>query len=167
MLFLRSLFFTLVLPGSATILFPYLLLSRQRPTLLPHWAVIQTLSLLPIAAGALILFRCIWDFAVIGRGTLAPIDPPKVLVVQGLYRYVRNPMYVGVLLVLLGEAALFESGTLLAYTAVFFTVVNLFILLYEEPALQGQFGESYTRYRAQVRRWLPRRPAEDSRPEKR
>src|SRR5215470_2114162 len=125
MLFLRSLFFTLILPGSVTILFPYLLLSRQRLTLLPPWGIAQTLSLLPIAAGGLILFRCIWDFAVIGRGTLAPVDPPKVLVVQGLYRYVRNPMYVGVLLVLLGEAALFESATLLAYTAVFFIVTNL------------------------------------------
>lgn len=74
-----------------------------------------------------------WDFAVIGRGTLAAIDPPRELVVRGLYRYVRNPMYVGVLLILCGEAILFGSAALLAWAMTFFCAVHLFVVLYEEP----------------------------------
>jgi protein-S-isoprenylcysteine O-methyltransferase Ste14 len=158
MLFLRSLFFAVLLPGSVTVLFPYWILSRQPPPLLPAWGLVPLASLLPMAAGAAILLRCIRDFAVVGRGTLAPVDPPKELVVQGLYRYVRNPMYVGVLLVLLSEAAFFASAALLAYAAVIFLGFHAFITQYEEPALQRQFGESYARYRRSVPRWLPRRP---------
>ena len=73
---------------------------------------------------------------------MAPVDPPRHLVVRGLYRYVRNPMYVGVIAILLGEALLFGSLTLLWYAAAFFAVAHLFVVLYEEPALRGQFGES-------------------------
>jgi protein-S-isoprenylcysteine O-methyltransferase Ste14 len=113
---------------------------------------------LPLIGGVAILFRCIRDFAVVGRGTLAPIDPPKNLVVSGLYRYVRNPMYVGVLLVLLGEALLFASVSLLIYAAAFFVGAHLFIVLYEEPTLRRRFGESYERYTRTVQRWLPRTP---------
>jgi protein-S-isoprenylcysteine O-methyltransferase Ste14 len=109
--------------------------------------------------GAAILVRCIWDFAAKGRGTLAPIDPPRQLVVQGLYRYVRNPMYLGVLLLLLGETAFFKSIALLQYTLAWFIIVNLFVVFYEEPALRHRFGDSYERYFRSVRRWLPTRPA--------
>lgn len=161
MLFLRSLFFTILLPGSITVLFPYLILSARRPSILPHWGLLQTLSLLPITVGASILFRCIWDFAVVGRGTLAPVDPPKDLVVRGLYRYVRNPMYVGVMLVLVGEAALFGTSTLLWYAALVGAGFHTFVCLYEEPALEAQFGESYRRYKHRVGRWVPRRPIDD------
>jgi protein-S-isoprenylcysteine O-methyltransferase Ste14 len=90
------------------------------------------------------------------RGTPAPIDPPKELVVRGLYRYVRNPMYVGVLSVLIGEALLFESARLFWYGAAVFLLFNLFVILYEEPALGRKFGKSYQDYRAAVGRWLPR-----------
>jgi len=107
--------------------------------------------------GATILIWCIADFARLGRGTLAPVDPPKALVIRGLYRYVRNPMYVGVVLVLLGESALFRSASLLLYTAVFFLIANLFVIVYEEPNLRARFGESYEHYRRSVARWIPRR----------
>lgn len=123
------------------------------------WTPLQVLSLVPMVVGAAILIRCIWDFAAKGRGTLAPIDPPTQLVVQGLYRYVRNPMYLGVLLLLLGESAFFRSATLLQYTIAWFIVVNLMVLFYEEPALRRRFGESYQRYFRSVHRWLPTRPA--------
>jgi protein-S-isoprenylcysteine O-methyltransferase Ste14 len=157
-LLLRSLFFTILLPGTVTVLIPGRIVSREG--LLPLRVVSpwQYLALVPVAVGTAILARCIWEFASRGRGTLAPIDPPRRLVVTGLYRYVRNPMYVGVLTVLLGEAALFRSVDLLEYAAVFFVIVNLFVLLYEEPALRRRFGESYEHYRRAVRRWVPGRP---------
>jgi protein-S-isoprenylcysteine O-methyltransferase Ste14 len=155
---LRSLFFALILPGSVTLLVPYFILSARGGIAVPRWGPVQYLAGLVIAAGAAVLVRCIVDFARLGRGTLAPVDPPKTLVVRGLYRYVRNPMYVGVLWVLLGEALLFQSVPLLAYTAIWFLFVNLFVMLYEEPTLRARFGESYEQYRRAVGRWIPGRP---------
>ena len=158
MLLLRSLFYALILPGSVTLLIPYFILSPRGDIAVPQWGPVQILAVLVIVAGAVVLIRCIADFARLGRGTLAPVDPPKTLVVRGLYRYVRNPMYVGVLGVLLGEAALFQSVALLTYTAIWFLFVNLFVIFYEEPTLRGQFGESYEHYRRAVGRWIPGRP---------
>ena len=106
-----------------------------------------------IAVGALVLLRCVWDFFAAGRGTLAPIDPPRHLVVRGLYRYTRNPMYNGVLAVLLGEAWLFHSLALLQFAALMFLIFHVFVIGYEEPALEAQFGERYRAYRAAVPRW--------------
>ena len=154
MLVLRSIFFALLLPGTVTLLLPYLILSRRA---VPHWDAIGLPGLVVILVGATILIWCIADFARLGRGTLAPVDPPKALVIRGLYRYVRNPMYVGVVLVLLGESALFRSASLLLYTAVFFLIANLFVIVYEEPNLRARFGESYEHYRRSVARWIPRR----------
>jgi protein-S-isoprenylcysteine O-methyltransferase Ste14 len=153
-LVLRSIFFALLLPGSVTLVVPYFIVSRRGVL---HWDAVGLPGLVAIALGATILIRCIVDFARMGRGTLAPVDPPRALVIRGLYRYVRNPMYVGVVLVLLGESALFRSTDLLVYTAIFFLFVNLFVILYEEPALRARFGESYEYYRRSVGRWIPRR----------
>jgi|ERR1051326_3887980 protein-S-isoprenylcysteine O-methyltransferase Ste14 len=155
---LRSIFFALLLPGTVTVLVPYLIVSRGGAAAFPRFDVPGCLSLIPISVGAGILFRCIRDFAVVGRGTLAPVDPPKRLVVQGLYRYVRNPMYVGVLCILFGETLLFRSIRLLCYATSVFVVLNLFVLFFEEPILRKKFGESYNDYCRQVRRWLPRLP---------
>lgn len=157
MLALRSIFFTLLLPGTVTVLVPYLIVSgtgaASAPRPLVAWA-----GAAPVVVGAGVLLRCILDFAAAGRGTLAPVDPPTVLVVRGLYRYVRNPMYVGVVWVLVGEALLFWSVALLVYAAVFFAMAHAFVTLYEEPALRRRFGASYEAYARDVRRWLPRRP---------
>lgn len=109
-----------------------------------------------IALGAAVYTSTVWHFARIGRGTPAPIDPPKKLVVTGLHRYVRNPMYLGVLLALVGELLLFPSRRFLIYIAFFFTAVNIFVLVYEEPVLKQQFGEAYDEYRRAVPRWIPR-----------
>jgi protein-S-isoprenylcysteine O-methyltransferase Ste14 len=106
--------------------------------------------------GAAGLLWCIWDFFSQGRGTLAPIDPPKHLVVHGLYQYVRNPMYVAVVTILLGEAIFFLSGAVLLEAGVFFSLAYLFVALYEEPTLRRQFGESYEEYVRTVGRWIPR-----------
>jgi protein-S-isoprenylcysteine O-methyltransferase Ste14 len=161
-LFLRNLFWTVLYPGTVTLFLPYLIVTRWRPTTIAQWGVVQFLSLIPIILGAAILFHCIWNFAVIGRGTLSPLDAPRRLVVKGLYRYVRNPMYVGVVMVLLGEALLFESLVLFGYAIGCFVLFNLVIFLYEEPTLRSQFGESYVRYRRRVRRWRPGRPYEEA-----
>lgn len=161
-LFLRSLFWTVLMPGTVTIYIPYLIVTRWSPAAITRLGAAQLLSLIPILLGAAILLHCIRSFAVIGRGTLSPLDAPRLLVIKGLYRYIRNPMYVGVILILLGEALLFESLVLLEYAAGCFVLFNLMIMLYEEPALRSRFGESYLRYCRAVGRWLPGKPFKDA-----
>ncbi len=117
---------------------------------------VHLVGLLCITLGAGLLVACVWEFARSGRGTLSPVDPPRELVVRGLYRYVRNPMYLSVTTIILGELLLTRSQGLLLYWVIWFVAVNLFIIGYEEPTLQRRFGESYERYRKQVGRWLPR-----------
>lgn len=107
-------------------------------------------------AGSLIILRCFWDFTFKGRGTPVPIDPPKELVVTGLYRYVRNPIYVGVLFIFLGHFLWFGYWALLLYTILAFLGVHCFILLYEEPTLKRKFGAAYEDYLRTVPRWIPR-----------
>jgi len=97
---------------------------------------------------------------VIGRGTPAPFDPPRRLVVVGPYRLVRNPMYIGASLALAGAALFYESWALLGYCTVFALVMHLFVVVYEEPTLRTTFGGDYVRYCERVRRWWPRREEE-------
>ena len=156
LLLLRSLFWTILIPGVVTIYIPSLILGRI--ALPDTWRLLQWIAVPAGGMGATILLHCIVSFAVIGRGTLSPADAPQHLVVRGLYRYVRNPMYCGVLAMLLAEAAFFESVALLEYTLVWFAVVHLFVILYEEPALRRQFGNSYDQYTRNVHRWLPGEP---------
>jgi protein-S-isoprenylcysteine O-methyltransferase Ste14 len=109
------------------------------------------------ASGAVAALWCILTFVVTGRGTPAPFDPPRRLVVAGPYRLVRNPMYVGAALALAGAALFYGSSALLAYCAAFAFVMHLFVVAYEEPVLRATFGEPYVRYCGQVHRWWPRR----------
>ncbi len=108
------------------------------------------------AVGAIIVAESFARFALKGLGTPAPIAPTKHLVVSGLYRYVRNPMYVGVLAAIVGQALLFPSLVLLGYAALVWLAFFAFVALYEEPKLQRTFGSEYTDYRANVPPWLPR-----------
>ena len=116
----------------------------------------RVVGIVLIAAGGTAVLECFTRFAIKGRGTPAPIAPTETLVVTGLYRFVRNPMYVAVVSVILGQALLLGSTRLLAYALTVWTAFHIFVLAYEEPTLRQQFGESYDRYRANVRRWLPR-----------
>jgi len=150
---LKSAVFVIVAPGTVLGWVPYILLERTVP---PPIAWSNWLALAPLGMGAAILLKCAWDFAVVGLGTPAPIDPPKSLVVNGLYRYVRNPMYVGSALVLCSEAMLFGSRRLLTYALLVAIGFNLFVLLYEEPTLRKKFGASYQTYCRAVPRWIPR-----------
>jgi protein-S-isoprenylcysteine O-methyltransferase Ste14 len=108
------------------------------------------------AAGLLVLLDCFRRFAVEGLGTPAPVAPTEHLVVTGLYRHVRNPMYVAIMIILCGQAVLLGSWTLVRYAALVWLLFHLWVLLYEEPALTRRFGDSYRAYRAGVRRWRPR-----------
>lgn len=115
----------------------------------------QVLGMLVGAVGAAVTLWCIFTFASIGRGTPAPFDPPRRLVVQGPYRFVRNPMYIGAGLALGGAALFYESVSLLGYACLFFLVTHLFVMLYEEPTLRQTFGQEYEAYCHKVRRWWP------------
>ena len=108
------------------------------------------------AAGTLTVIACIVEFARRGRGTPAPMDAPRELVVHGPYRHVRNPMYLGAVLVLLGELAFAPSWGFATYIATWFGAIWLLVVTYEEPTLRERFGESYERYARHVRRWVPR-----------
>jgi protein-S-isoprenylcysteine O-methyltransferase Ste14 len=116
----------------------------------------QWLGMLGIGAGTILLLTCIWEFAKRGRGTLSPADPPRHLVVSGLYRFVRNPMYMSVTLIIFGEVLLTSSRSLFVYWIAWFTIVNVFVMGYEEPTLRHQFGGEYEQYTRHVGRWFPR-----------
>jgi protein-S-isoprenylcysteine O-methyltransferase Ste14 len=149
-LLLKNALFTLVIPGTVGVYMP-LWLNADRPlrTNASNW-----LGALLIGAGAGMYGASVWAFATLGRGTPAPIDAPKKLVVRGLYRHTRNPMYVGVLTVILGWAVLFRAGTLLIYAAVVAACFEAFVVFYEEPHLARGFGDEYERYKRRVGRWL-------------
>jgi protein-S-isoprenylcysteine O-methyltransferase Ste14 len=155
MVLLKTMIFTLLVPGTVTILVPYWLLSARSGSPLMQLGIFRYFGVLPIVIGAAIYLWCAWDFTFAGGGTPAPIDPPKELVARGLYRYVRNPMYVGILSILLGEALLFASRRLFEYAAIVFIFFYFFVVLYEEPILRQTFGESYQKYRNAVPRWIP------------
>jgi len=107
-------------------------------------------------AGSLVILACFWSFTFTGRGTPLPTDPPKALVITGPYRYVRNPIYVGVLLIFLGHFLWFGYWALAIYTGFAFLGVHLFIVLYEEPTLKRKFGAAYEDYLKKVPRWIPK-----------
>ena len=115
----------------------------------------QLAGLAIVIVGGGVAIWCVLAFATLGRGTPAPFDPPRLLVVRGPYRFVRNPMYLGASAALAGAALYYQSPSLLAYLAIFALAMHLFVVWYEEPTLTRAFGDEYAAYRARVRRWLP------------
>jgi protein-S-isoprenylcysteine O-methyltransferase Ste14 len=118
--------------------------------------IAQVAGMMEIVLGAALALWCILTFALVGRGTPAPFDPPRRLVARGPYRFVRNPMYAGAVIALAGAALYFGSWALLAYGAAFALASHLLVVTYEEPRLRRTFGEDYERYLASVGRWWPR-----------
>ena len=116
----------------------------------------QILGLAVAVVGGALALWCVLVFALIGRGTPAPFDPPRRLVIRGPYRFVRNPMYIGAGLALAGAALFFGSTPLVGYTALFFLITHGFVVWYEEPTLRRLFGGEYEAYCNDVRRWMPR-----------
>jgi protein-S-isoprenylcysteine O-methyltransferase Ste14 len=155
MLWLRTLLFTLLVPGMVLGVVPFLLFrSTGRQVDLGN---IHLLGVVLIVPGLAIIIWCFIDFIRRGRGTPAPYDPPRRLVIAGLYRHVRNPQYIGVVLVVLGEALFAGSLVLGGYAAVLAIGYHLFVVFYEEPTLEKLFGDDYVRYTRAVPRWLPMR----------
>jgi len=116
----------------------------------------QIAGMIIVAIGTAIALWCVFTFVFIGKGTPAPFDPPRKLVIRGPYRFVRNPMYIGAGMTLVGAALYYESVSILIYTGLFFLITHLFVVLYEEPTLRRTFGEEYETYFRGVRRWLPK-----------
>src|SRR5881628_2809069 len=117
--------------------------------------LLQILAMLIIVAGAALAIACVLTFAFVGRGTPAPFDPPRTLVIAGPYRWVRNPMYIGAGTALVGTALFYQSAALAGYALLFLLITHLFVLFYEEPHLRRVFGQPYEDYLRTVRRWIP------------
>ena len=150
---LRSLLFLLLAPGMVAGYIPLALL-RQGSQIdtgifaylaFPFWLV-----------GVVILLWSFWNFFAQGRGTPAPVDPPRELVAVGFYRYVRNPMYVGVLAIIIGHFLWLGYWYLLIYAIVVFLAFHTFVTYYEEPTLKRKFGTAYEEYLKRVPRWIPK-----------
>src|SRR3984885_8180747 len=152
-----SAIFLVVAPGTLAIYLPWAVTRwRFAPPLFGVFSC-RIIGALLIAAGLPILLDSFARFAIQGLGTPAPIAPPQRLVVTGLYRWVRNPMYVAVSLLIFGQGLLFGSARLLQYGLLVWLVFFAFVVLYEEPALSRKFGKEYEEYCVQVPRWIPRR----------
>lgn len=135
---------------------PFIIISAPDHFHLFGIGMYRYLGLLPIAVGASIYFWCSYHFVFSGKGTPIVSVPPKELVVKGLYRFVRNPMYLGGFSVLLGETLLFQSRGVLFYFLFFIGYINIMLMAVEEPKLRKRFGEHYEQYCKSVRRWIPR-----------
>jgi protein-S-isoprenylcysteine O-methyltransferase Ste14 len=152
-LFVRNLVFTLVVPALGGAWLPWWILTRHGHTATPaQWEAVPV-----IAAGAALYLWCVWNFAVVGGGTPGPWDAPSRVVATGPYRWVRNPIYLAALLVVLGEAWLFWSLPLVAYAGAMAVVFHLFVTGYEERVLGRRFS-TYPAYQRAVPRWIPRPP---------
>lgn len=157
MIWLRTFFFTIIVPGTVTVILPGLLVSRSA-FISPDWSLVHVIALVLGATGLWFYVWCAKDFVILGHGTPAPYDPPKQLVVSGLYRYTRNPMYLGIMFILLGEALWFAALVLLAYSFIVFLGFHLRVLWHEEPHLRSLFGTDFEQYCRKVPRWLPKFP---------
>ncbi|HEU4559745.1 MAG TPA: isoprenylcysteine carboxylmethyltransferase family protein [Longimicrobium sp.] len=158
MTLLKTLLFTVLVPGTVAGVIPAWIRGGWRIHA-PAWAALAGGAVLLVGAG--IYLWCAWDFATAGRGTPLPQDPPRALVARGLYRFSRNPMYVGVVTAVVGQALWARSGGIAAYAAVLAAVFHLRVVRFEEPVLRRSFGADYERYIVEVPRWFGR-PARTS-----
>lgn len=154
-LFLRNLFFTILQPGIVAGLIPYrfvqpvLKTTIEEPFIFHHFV-----GLLIFLFGFILMLICIANFAMHGRGTLSPADPTKKLVITGPYKFSRNPMYIGVMMMLIGESIFFQSLAVAIYALFVFIAFYTFVVGFEEPRLRDSFGEEYDEYVKRVRRWV-------------
>lgn len=155
-IWVRALSFLIIAPGSIAGWLPFYIAGPNRARL-SQLGVAQVIGLLLVTVGWGILLWCFRDFVIKGRGTPAPYDPPRALVTAGLYRFTRNPMYVGLVIANLGFALGFESRAMAIYAAVIWLGFHLRVLIYEEPVLRKSFETDYEAYCARVPRWFPRR----------
>ena len=154
-LFIRNLIFTILQPGIVVGFIPYLISKEKISKVFKNvFEFNNYVGFLVFIVGILVVFYCIYDFAKRGKGTLSPADKTKELVISRLYTYSRNPMYVGIILVLIGEVIFLNSIKLLVYTIIVFIGFHLFVILVEEPRLKKDFKEKYKKYSSTVGRWF-------------
>jgi len=153
--FVRAITYATLFIGFLLVYVPGLLLGsgNARPVVIE---ASQIAGMIITVAGAVMALWCVFTFVFVGKGTPAPVDPPRPLVVHGPYRFVRNPMYIGAILALLGAALFYGSLSILIYAAVFFLATYLFVVFYEETTLRRTFGSDYEAYCRQVNRWWPK-----------
>ncbi len=151
---LRNLLFTIVVPGLGAVGAPWWILTHSGAVPRP----VAWYALVLIVAGAVLYLVCLWTFGTVGQGTPGPWDAPRRVVAVGPYAWVRNPIYLGALVVVVGEAWLFLSLPLLVYALAMAIGFHLFVVGYEEPTLRRRFGDRYVDYLRTVPRWLPRPP---------
>jgi len=149
--------FLVLAPGIVAGLVPWVLTGWRVRQPLPYWVPLQVAGLILFAVGVVVLLHAFWRFVIEGLGTPAPVAPTERLVVGGLYRYVRNPMYLAVAAIIVGQAFALGQLILLLYAAAFAVAVVAFVHWYEEPMLRRQFGDEYETYRRSVPAWWPRR----------
>lgn len=147
--------FFVVAPGTVVGVVPWLITRWEMPDFAGTWRAAQIIGVLLIAAGIVPVVHAFAQFAKAG-GTPMPLAPTQHLVVTGFNRFVRNPMYLGLVIVILGQALLFGSLGLVVYAAVMWIVTASFVHWYEEPGLTRQYGAEYDAYRDNVRAWIPR-----------
>ncbi|MCC5941974.1 MAG: isoprenylcysteine carboxylmethyltransferase family protein [Balneolaceae bacterium] len=143
---------SLILPLTVLVIIPWFIVENSEPDV--HLIMVPGIVLL--LSGLIVMGITIRMFAEIGQGTLAPWDPTENLITTGIYSFVRNPMIMGVLAVLIGEALIFKSWRIAAWAALFFLINTLYFKFSEEPALEKRFGEEYIEYKKNVPRWLPK-----------
>lgn len=151
----RALIYATAFIGILLIAVPARLLEWAGQPIPQSVGTLQALGIASTAVGALLVAWCIGMFVFVGRGTQAPFDPPRRLVIGGPYAIVRNPMYVGAVLAMSGAALYYASWPLFAYAAVVLIATHLFVVAYEEPTLRNTFGDEYAKYCEQVGRWSP------------
>jgi protein-S-isoprenylcysteine O-methyltransferase Ste14 len=156
MIWLRTLVFALTFVAIMLVLIPRWILGADGRA---HFAAgpARYVAGVLVGVGGALMIWCWYEFTTRGRGTPLPLDPPRRLVIAGPYQYVRNPMYVAAILVLLGQAMLYAAASLLWYALGFALAVQALVVGYEERTLARRFGADYADYRAAVGRWLPRR----------
>jgi protein-S-isoprenylcysteine O-methyltransferase Ste14 len=155
-IFARAATYAALFIGLLLIFLPNQILSSTGILRPPAIGVWQVAGMLLGASGAAIALACILTFVFVGRGTPAPFDPPRRLVVQGPYRFVRNPMYLGAGFALAGAALFYQSIPLLGYAGLFLIITHFFVVLYEEPTLRQTFVADYDAYCRRTSRWWPK-----------
>jgi len=154
--FIRAVVYASLFIGFFLVYVPASLLARVGIAMPPEYGWSQVGGAVLAGAGGVLALWCVLTFALRGRGTPAPFDPPRLLVVTGPYRYVRNPMYIGAVGALLGAALYWASASLLVYALAFAGCLYIFVVGFEEPVLKRTFGHAYEDYCRNVRRWWPR-----------
>jgi protein-S-isoprenylcysteine O-methyltransferase Ste14 len=154
-LIIRTIIIGFVFVGTVVVIISLYLSSINYEKLSFELGIIRYSGFIPLIIGAYISLYCVKDFIIQGKGTPAPFDPPKELVVKGFYKYLRNPMYFGLFLFILGEVLIFSSIEILIYLLLLIIICNLFVIFYEEPKLLNEFGDSYKNYCKEVSRWIP------------